>query len=471
MILGFKVLIRASSDSPQACWPVFLALLERAVMRTTARLRGNHFVRSAVPIKSNWGRIIFIALIFMLFSGVATLLAGLPSSTGKFTAAGITLVAPLLFLAFMPRTFQLSRLTDFFPIGLFAWFLLVSFISNRYVYGYGYENWVPAMYMVVPLLTYYLWWGIGATLEDIVLGIMLTGLIATGVIIIDQFLHLPQLDELRRMSAFTDMNESRRIIFLKNECVMALLLTIVSLSKGKSLLGNIWLFFALGVMGFTIVQVFESRMALAAVAIAVLFYVLFSRAGAVRRVVMVGGLIIIAVPASIYVFDRYLAPIFALGISDYIEDYNVEIRLQSAAYWMGHFERTMGLGIGVMSVSPNQPNIQSSVIDQAFLLADMGMFGALYQYGIIGLIATVIATIYLIRRLFILGLQSTHPRAPEMFMMACFILAFELQPVPISFFTLQWSLPLGATLWYAMRRGDWESRQLEEVTMAATRGQ
>lgn len=413
-------------------------------------------------LSTNWLRVGFIVAVFLLYSGVPTLLAGFTSSLGRMVAAGIALFAPLFAVLIRPQTFRLSRPADFFPFLMFVWFFFVSFISNTLVFRYGLNNWLLPMYLVVPILFYYLWWGVGASSAEMTRAIMAVGIISAIITVSDQILQFPALDEMKRLSAFTERSEARRIVFLRNECTLALLLILASLLKFRGVRDAkraVMQLAALVLMSFMIFRVFESRIAMAAIVVAIVTYLIFARATVTRRTLMIGGMAVVAIPVIFYAVERYLAPLINLGVSGYVEEFNVDIRFDSFAYWLAQFENTLGLGIGVMTVNPDTPNIQSSVIDQSFILNDMGIAAALFQFGVPGLIAAVAGTIYLIRRLLKLG-RSRHPRAAELFMMGCFVLAFELQPIPVSFLTVVTALPLGATLWYAARRAAWEATQL-----------
>lgn len=407
-------------------------------------------------------RILFVVIFFLLTSDAPTLLAGLPVATGRMLAAGLCLFSPVFRLLRGQRRFRLITWKDLIPALTLGWMLVSSYLSNAIVYKYSISSWIFNFYTVLPVLCYYMWWSLGVTVRELCVSIIIVGFLACAIVISDQFFRFPQLNELVRYSAFSDRSMQRRIVLLKNETVLSLLFMLVILFNIRSLRQLPTMLFVLlasSAPALVVLIIFESRMAMLALGMAILLYVCSFRSSVERKVVIIMLALLLTSIAGVFIFDKYIAPIFQLGFTEYSSAYNVDIRFESANYWIDRFKETYGVGVGVMTLNPSVYNIQSAVVSKSYMLADMGIFGALFQFGVPGILVTVLLTLYMAYRLFSIGVKSEHESRQYLLASACLVIAFELQPIPVNFFTTTTSIPLGWTLWYMMRRATWEDRE------------
>jgi hypothetical protein len=202
-------------------------------------------------------------------------------------------------------------------------------------------------------------------------------------------------------------------------------------------------------------------MALAATVISILVFLMSRRVTSLQQIVFLTFGLIFSLPILYFIFEQYISPILEVGLEKYVIENNVQRRLDAADFFYRHFQETSGLGFGMMTLNLESNNFQAQAVDSDyFILSDMGIMGSLYQYGYFGLVLVVIATLVMAVNFARVG-WSDHPLAAYSLIIACFILAFCLQPIPMNFFTLNWTVFLGSCLWYAMRRSAWERLALE----------
>lgn len=429
--------------------------------QTVALITQGEMTAGVPQPRLSFTRILFVIIFFLLTSDAPTLLAGLPVATGRMLAAGLCLLSPVFLMLRGQRRFGLVTWKDLMPAITLGWMFVGSFLSNMIVYKYSLSSWLFNFYTVLPVLCYYMWWSLGVTVRELCIAIIIVGLFACGIVISDQFFRFPQLNELVRYSAFSDRNTQRRIVLLKNETVLSLFFMLVMLFNIRSvrqLPTALFVLVAISAPAFVVLVIFESRMAILALGMAILAYVFSFRSSVERKVIIVMLSLFITAIAGVFIFDKYIAPVFQLGFEEYSSAYNVDIRFESANYWIDRFKETYGVGVGVMTLNPSVYNIQSAVVSKSYMLADMGVFGALFQFGIPGIAITILLTLYMVYQLFLIGTRSRHESAQYILASACLVVAFELQPIPVNFFTTTTSIPLGWTLWYMMRRAAWDGR-------------
>lgn len=399
--------------------------------------------------------VFIVALVFFLDSGVPSLFWGASDFTqGRMIIAAIVLAALPAAFFFRTRGYPFRGWSGWAPVLLFVWIIIVSWISNSLVFGYSLSNWLFATYTMVPLLVPILWRTLGMSAADILVGIMVAGALAALLVVINTIMPMPQLNLMRRMSAFGEYGNADRLVIMKDQVVLGMLL-ILSIPLGKEQLvrGMLPWLIPLGLMIFVVTQTFESRMALLTVVFAIPIFFLLSRASAKRQFTVFIGIIVIGIPAMIVTLQRFIAPLLmAQDLQSYMVENNVMIRVESSAYYFRHFLTTLGLGIGIMSTSPASQNIISDVVLDAYNLNDLGLLGALYQFGVVGLILCTAMTLTLIMRTIHIARFSAHPRRAELLMVGSYVAASMIQPIPSNFFSLSYSCLLGATLWYAMSR-------------------
>jgi hypothetical protein len=403
--------------------------------------------------------VVLIVTLYFLQFGLPTLLLLNDMVIGQQVASLLILLgiatAPLV-----NRTnFRLRRPSDAFPICLLLLIVLVSYFANDHVFSYGTDNWLLYTYIMVPLLAYYLFWVFSVSATDILAAFILMGLISAAIVAADALL---QFEVLKPLVRYANVTGTRRVPILKNETVLAFCLLAADLYGRPGWWRRApWAPVALALLFYVIAFCFESRIAVAAMLMALIVYLAARRIGSMGQFLALVFGLLFGVPALVFALERYIAPILAASdVGSYLRTNNVDIRFQSADYFSEFFAQTHGLGFGLMTLNRDAHNFQSDGIPKSFGVADLGLVGALYQFGWLGLIVVSLATIVLTFRLIGLGRGRAHPSSNRILMVGAYIAGFTLQPIPMNFFTLNWTALLGGTLWYLMRRSRWEANRL-----------
>lgn len=401
-------------------------------------------------------RVFFIVFLFYLQAGIVTIFAMGNTVIGR-QAASALILAVIVFSPLLRRyNFSLRSPVDLFPIIYLVLVILVSYNSNNRVFNYGWDNWLTYSYVFIPLLIYYALWALSVSFADIVVALIIIGSLAAATVAFDSVIRLPVLDMIER---YANESGTRRVTFLKNECVLSFLFMLASIYTQKRWIKNIALYaIPMVVVFYVLVFLFESRIALAAMLIAAVLFLATRGIRTIRQLLMLTVVGLVGAPALYFILDRFIAPLLTQSLENYIVNNNVDTRLESAQYFWPFFKQTGGLGFGIMTVNLDVSNFQVLGLKQSYGVADLGMLGGMYEFGYFGLFMVVSATALMIFNFFRLGWSRSHPQHDQMLMLGCFILAFVLQPVPMDFFALVWTVTLGGTLWYAMRRARFEQR-------------
>lgn len=439
----------SSRVAPQPASMALHGTVGRANRRRMARISANPVTVAAI--------VLFFFLQFGLIS-----LVGLGDLIIGQELASALLLAGLCIAPFKRRQpgFSLSRIEDVFPISLFLLMIAVSYISNNWIFGFGFENWLLYSYVLIPALTYYLLWTYSVSARDIIVAVIIMGVISSIIVIFDAFFEFSALNTLQR---YTNGTGVRRVTILKNEVVLACLFMLSEILGDKVKSFGRFLAISGAVLTFYVVAFrFESRLASLALVSALVPYVFSARklSNRQRLYVIIGVILIISVASSLCLY--YIEPFLNQSVDDYIANNNVEIRIRANNYYLDYFYQTFGVGFGAMTLNINSGNFQAAGAPIFYNIADLGIFGGLYQFGIGGLILIVGGTLTLVFRCLQIGRMPYHPYRDEIRMVGCYVFGFMLQPIPMNFFTLNWTILLGSTLWYLMRRAMWETKQLQK---------
>lgn len=423
--------------------------------------------KGRVGISVNPLHVLLVPLMFFIDEGIPSLFLGARDFTqGRMITALCISLSIIYVLFFKIKNFKFSY-PELLPIALFSWAIFASFISNMFIFEYDLRNWVLALYALIPILAFVMWWAVGMSTTEIVYGIILTGFLAALLNITDRFAPIAALDGLRRMSAFGAFGNADRLVFLKDECVLAGLLLLAKLltnwgRKGQVSIGIIPLL----LIGYVEVQIFESRLAILITIVAIAIFMLTANINNSRRLFAIMFAATVGIPFGATLLDKYITPLLTNNLNRYIENTNVEIRFISNDYFAQLFAETWGNGIGIMSTNPESPNVISNVVAKAYNLNDLGLFAALYQFGIIGFALAISMSAIFFFNMYSMGKSGIHPRSSEIVMVSSFFLASLIQPIPVNFFTLQYSCFFGSTLWYLFRR---TSHEIDDIRLNAGR--
>ncbi|WP_162896198.1 hypothetical protein [Novosphingobium sp. THN1] len=410
-------------------------------------------------------RALIVACVFILDEGVFSVLLGARDfSQGRMLSSLLIILSIPVCLSSMKKLPSLSTPRFWLPIALYAWFIIISFISNVFIFHYSSDNWVLSLYSVMPITCVILFRSIDSNYSDIVLGIIIAAFIVSALVILDKIYPIPQFETFRRMSAFGEFGNAERLTILKDACVLAFLLVVGRLTFGKTgLAGKVLLVIALLVIGYPIAFSFESRIAFSTIVVSFALYFIFARVGGGRKITAGLMVAIVGIPVAVAVLSRFIEAILSAGsLSNYFESNNVDIRFESGSYFISKFLDTSGVGIGVMTSNPAKPNILSEVVVKSYILTDHGLFASLYQFGIVGAIIACLMTVALIKWFIRIGRARIHPSSLDITMTGAFVFGSVMQPIPINYFTLTHTCLLGGTLWYAAFRARWEANVLKK---------
>ncbi len=405
---------------------------------------------------------LFVAMLLIVDSGVPALLIGFDTFTvGRVVSAGLIAIGLLIPQFDRNRNFSILNLVGLMPLFLMALVFIVSIISNIMIFDYGISNFAPSLYMLMPILTFYLLRNLNISTGDVIWGFIVSAIFASVIVLIDSAISLPSLRQIRRLSVFGSAGNADRLVILKDACVIALVLLLANLlSRNKSLWRYALYGILLALIAFPVFFTFESRFAIIVTLLSAALFVSFGRMTVSRRISFYTLGLVVGIPGAWLVLEKFIAPMLGGNWDDYAAKNNVSVRIDSLNYYLDWFERSYYVGIGHMSTSPSYKNILSSVVDKAFNLNDLGIYASLFQFGILGLALTVFMTIYLVISLFRLG-YSGHPRAPEMHILGCYLIASCIQVVPANFFTITATCMYGSILWYLICRARFEEREAQ----------
>ena len=405
----------------------------------------------------NYWHVLLLPLMFFIDEGIPSLFIGARDFTQGRMITTVIISLSIIYAIFAKvKNFKFSNI-DFIPILLFIWVVFASFISNVYIFGYELRNWFFALYTLIPILAFVMWWAVGMTATEVLYGIVVTGFIAALLNVADRFAPIPALDGLRRMSAYGAFGNTDRLVFLKDECVLAGLLLFANLLTHLGRRGQVSISIVpLLLIGYVEVEIFESRLSILITIVAIAVFMLTANINSARRLFAIMLSLTVGIPLGAWLLDKYITPLLSNNVSRYIENTNVEIRFISNEYFARVFAETWGNGIGVMSTNPESPNVISNVVAKAYNLNDLGLFAALYQFGIVGITLAIAMSVIFFIGMYRIGKGSIHPKSSEIFMVSSFFLASLIQPIPINFITLPYSCFFGSTLWYLFRRVSYE---------------
>lgn len=374
--------------------------------------------------------------LFVLWAGVPTSILDQPTYLGRQIAAALILLA--LPLCILTRRIYVSGWWIIIPLILFSYFFSVSYIANPNM------DWIFASYDFVPLLAVVLLIALRPSVADVLYALMWAGWFAAAIVFIDSFFHLPFMDAFQRVSTFSA--GFRRVVLMKDTIALSFILTAALVITDERPVAKLARLAApLAVTAYVLLFVLESRLALGSIAVTLVLFMITTRLGEWRKFLVWTVGLAALVPVGSSVFSRYL---IGFGDASYLEKYNVAVRTRSLSYYMEAFSQTNGLGFGILSPTGQSGIVYLRVQKLSYNFADLGVAGALVQFGYIGLFMTVAMTIFMASIHVQTGRRLASREAPLLIATGCFVFGSMLSPVPVSYFTMSWCLPLGITLWY-----------------------
>lgn len=395
-------------------------------------------------------RTLLIVSLLCLWEGLPFALIGLPNIIGLQIYALVVFAGTGAFISkAIKRKLKLGR-WEGFSISLFFLCVLVSFIYSNFVRPQPLVAWIFAIYSVAPVLTLLALRALGCTIGDAIAAIFWTGFIGSVVVTATKIFDLGILNFYSRGSAFTDS----RVVFLKLETTFCLVIATIRLLHAKS--GRQFILYALA-LAFTSYSTFvltESRLAIMAVAIALVLTWLFIVSGKQKILIFLLAPVIV-IPTFWFVSEKYLASF--QGLDSYLSaDTSASWREITINHFRQYFSETFGMGFGFMSANPaynnvisyssNYASVDYGVTNYAVGLDDIGIYSALYQYGYLGFVLISVMTLMMIYSLF--KSINLGPGYRPVAATGALTAAFLISPISMNYFTLFYTGHIGGLLWF-----------------------
>ena len=398
----------------------------------------------------DWRRVLFVALLFLSWEGVVPAIIGLPISLGRYAVGALVLVGVgLSAMRFIVRP-KISRAR----LGS-SWFFLycvaVTVIYSGLVHGLPPREWLFAQYMLLPLLIGYLFVSLRIGWRDIVFGMLVAATLCSVISLADQVLRLPQFDQFARGSI--NSRGVRRMFLMRVETGFSIVLL------------SAWLFLrwkmdrkavlALLVLALNVLVLFgisESRQSMLTTSLALLFFVLFARLRPMRVLKVGLAGLFIGLPLVVFLARDILERL--VTSDDYIVDGNISIRFQAIDFYMSKWTETYGFGFGVLSNGDDASNFfaQAWRIGNGYwgyMIADTGIVSALTQFGWIGLTLVLLISFRLAVGFIRIGRALPQDQRFVPIALGCFLLGSMVNPWPMNYFTLEWTILFGSACWFA----------------------
>lgn len=402
------------------------------------------------------GRVAGLAALPLLWDGIPLTIFGLPIWYGKYVVAAVIVVA---FVAYCAKLLLGHYRMDFWfvmPASLFALCTVVSAISSSVFFPQPVTSWLFALYALLPLLIITLFRQVQATTYETMLSIIAASLFVSILIVVDRFVEIDFLSVYQRLSGFDA--EMRRLVLIKNEIAFATMIL------GAAIMLNFpnqrsFIYLAMFVpIFYTLVIVFEVRLAIGAVLLALATFAVVYLKGRRRIFILFSGVLIGAVLVPM-LFDKYIDQL--LSRNDFaVEDQSLVWRLLTVEFYRRYFDITGGFGFGVMAGTGDTILAFAQTKAAALygksgwglFLADISLFSALFQFGYMGLLAVLgmeVATIWALLR------QARRPGHLGKLTAAVGLLVLFLvfNPWPLNMYTLEWCLVSSGTIWYLASLG------------------
>lgn len=396
---------------------------------------------------SRWAYGLLVAALLFAWEGFFAAILGAQTYAHRPLIGVLLLALAAVRFGQIVMSFRYDRF-ELLSYAFFAWCVGVSAYSNIFIFQQDYNRWVFATYVISPILVLPVVKLLKLRAEDLFNGLLWAGVAASFLVVFDQVVHLPFMEIFVRGAS---AGIERRMVFLKTESAFAAVILLARLGASPNLVKAIPTALLLMVVGVNLAVVTESRLAIAALGLAAVITALFAFKGARRAKVVFYGALAASAIAPVVLW-KYIEQAFSY--TDYAaQDVSVNWRIRTFEYFWPYFERTEGMGFGVMSLGPEAGNFMSWANNYAgiyagigrypMLLNDVGITAALMQFGWVGLSLTVGFTVLMAVTLMRIG----RTRSVETFAVGALALAYMISPLPINFFTLEWSNMTGAVVW------------------------
>ncbi len=407
----------------------------------------------------------------LLWEGVPFAAVGLPRAGGYYATSIAVAIGIVLFII---RKMNFSLRFNKFTVSsmaLAALFLIISVVSGLMFFTNPISDWFPELVYYSPCLLIFLILALDIRLSEIAWGIAIAAAFSAILVIIDSYSNLPMMESYLATSGFD--YKARRIMLLKNEIGAASCLAFAWAATTRSFKVMAASAVILALVFFDLVKFIETRLVIGAVLLTMVAFTLLVPRLNRKIMVLVAGLVL-AVTVAPLLFDKYIDQLEQMGSLS--EDNSVSWRIQTVDHYQKYFDQTYGLGFGLMSLKEFKNNIISYSIWDAptlygiehgawgFFLADTSYYGALFQFGYLGVALVLFMTCITAYSLIRYGLTRGLPYREAMAALGFFVLFLSiLSPWPTNLFTLTWSMLSGNMLFACAARAAY----IRQVAMRA----
>jgi hypothetical protein len=333
------------------------------------------------------------------------------------------------------------------PLVLVGLFIITSLFSNSLFFPKPMEDWLYAHYMYLPLTLVYVLMALRFTDKEVYWGLVGVGLVAIGLMALYYFDLAPFLSYYARRSIFGVQVE--RVVVLKYEVLLAVLALFTSLLNPHitTKLKPICLIILIAAL-LLLVELVQSRLVLLGTGLGfALLLICDPRTYQHRSFIVRGTFAVIGLMLMPLLIGDYLS---LLGRSDLLESQEmaVYVRIHTFDHYRSLFESTYGVGFGMSSATGLVNNVISESMAELANFNDLGLYGALFQFGVLGGLAAA----YLSLTAVVVSYRAMRvvPDADRWrpAVLCAFFTGGLCSPLPVNVFTLEWSMYFAGFMLY-----------------------
>ncbi|MDR3576829.1 MAG: hypothetical protein P4L50_23435 [Anaerolineaceae bacterium] len=413
--------------------------------------------------------IALVASILILWQGFPFSTVGLPQYLGQQVAAAIILLGVMGWVLLALRGIATIGLWETSIIAFFAYCIIVSLIYSTFLSPQPLTEWVPALYAIVPVLLIFPLRFMRVKLDEVFAAIILVAVIGAVLQDFDQFYNLGFLDQYVRGSY---LGSTRRLELFRTEMAFALVISFARLLNAKKPRQRLSCLAVLLLVGYALFAVAEARLPMSAVLIGCTLYLLVMYRDS-KKPLVVSFAVILAVVILPLMLGKYIHYLNTIG-DIRVNDTGIAFRALEWTHFNAAFEKTHGIGFGVMSAGAGKNNIISFANNYAGYLygtgsygaglVDTGLWAAMFQFGYLGLAVVLGMTAIVIRKLWKAGRASNaYLYRTECGAIAGVVIGLSISPLPTNFFSVGAYAPYGGLLWFMASAAFFQSKKEESI--------
>jgi hypothetical protein len=394
-------------------------------------------------INLSWAKVLLLMIFIFQSDEFISNLLGLNVSVGGWIYSVILIFFFLMsFTSVFIQGKVSASLIFYYPLAVFGVVFFVSMFSAAFIFEKPIMDWLPSLYIYIPIFIFYFLHVLNYKMEEVVLSIVFTSILVSIMLVIDQYSELSILDYYVRKSTFF-FDDVRRVVLLKNELVFGFVLALSAFIFQNT--GKGWKIFYMAITLFLLLVqglIMESRLAILAMGVSAICLIYFNGISN-RKLAIYIAIFLFSLFFILTIFDQHIERISEMKISD--DSSNISVRIEATLYYFQLYLNSMGFGFGSMSSTGISNNVLYS--HKTFNIADIGFFSSLFQFGILGMLIWLRFTYRSMKVCKENFMMSKNKNAFSIAVYA-FLLGFILSPLPLSFFTQAWCINTGGILLY-----------------------